>query len=837
MAQKAAVDSALQANKDHQYSLKVYTERIEAELKAVDKLIAAIESDDELDDVPETGAVSIEGSVKPVSVLLQSNLLSEDSPFYEDAQWKKQYDDFTTVSNMKLREHDALKEAIRTENQRMYTLGSQSWKQSLDDIRNLPPEHFEQNKEGIDWKRVAMKMNATIPAGVKRTPKECEIRWLGHLHPSFYHGQWTPEESDLLRKIIEENTSEDERVNWVEVAKKLGTNRTPIDCMRHGMSRRLHVWTTEADERLLDAIDLFGQNNWQLVAMNVSEDVTAHQCQKRYFDTLDPSLKICRVWTPDEDEKLLRAAAAFAGTPVSTVSDTMDHNSTLPSAKLAIPWQDVALFVPGRNNNQCREHYQDRLTKVKSKEKTGKSKAKAKSIEKSKSVEDGNSEAEPASKEAAPRKQRRKPRPAFKGKQKVSVDVDHLGEVQSDDAEKPQGKKRKIISMPRKTVEKAETSLTSPSRVERIEGNLGNAENHVSFTEEIGRRKREWPFATTAPEMRPWISYFNPVFHNLEDTMGLPESVASVADLSFLFTKSNSPDGYCIPPSVAHTLSHKNQGMPSELFSIYLFIECCSNLPGPPQEKYYSLCMRALQESTRLHLSLDSGNQADKSTAQASFWYSFLRLVLDDTIAIAVNQRLVWYIDASPVIGVLVEKNSSTGQIVVGWPESAELTNPITAHFAFSAPFDMTSAAKSLSLLHFLISLSPTLDQDCKTADENSWRVKSDVEDLHDIIPWRSDFKDPSYILHRSMSLHTRVQNWAKNIPPDAGLNDDNDRESTVSSATTTVDSFYRGVRVSLSNYRGHGQFSNELAITTHGKSYQYFSDETVSDEYFPKSR
>lgn len=39
MAIKATAQSALQANKDHQYALKVYTERLEAELETVDRLI------------------------------------------------------------------------------------------------------------------------------------------------------------------------------------------------------------------------------------------------------------------------------------------------------------------------------------------------------------------------------------------------------------------------------------------------------------------------------------------------------------------------------------------------------------------------------------------------------------------------------------------------------------------------------------------------------------------------------------------------------------------------------------------------------------------------------
>lgn len=39
MTTRQSIDRTLQANKDHQYALKVYTERLEAELASVDKLI------------------------------------------------------------------------------------------------------------------------------------------------------------------------------------------------------------------------------------------------------------------------------------------------------------------------------------------------------------------------------------------------------------------------------------------------------------------------------------------------------------------------------------------------------------------------------------------------------------------------------------------------------------------------------------------------------------------------------------------------------------------------------------------------------------------------------
>ena len=39
---KEAIHAAIQANKDHQYALKVYTERLESELATVDKLLVGL---------------------------------------------------------------------------------------------------------------------------------------------------------------------------------------------------------------------------------------------------------------------------------------------------------------------------------------------------------------------------------------------------------------------------------------------------------------------------------------------------------------------------------------------------------------------------------------------------------------------------------------------------------------------------------------------------------------------------------------------------------------------------------------------------------------------------
>lgn len=87
------------------------------------------------------------------------------------------------------------------------------------------------------------------------------------------------------------------------------------------------------------------------VARNVSEDATAHQCQKRYNDTVDPSIKR-GPWSADEDASLLRAVEAFTAQP---------EGQAVAASAAAIPWEDIALFVSGRTKNQCRERYQDRL--------------------------------------------------------------------------------------------------------------------------------------------------------------------------------------------------------------------------------------------------------------------------------------------------------------------------------------------------------------------------------------------------------------------------------------------------------------------------------------------
>ncbi|TBU44763.1 hypothetical protein BD309DRAFT_1079798 [Dichomitus squalens] len=335
---RVLVQPAVQANKEHQYALKVYTERLEAELEHLDKLLAATEISDDEDEgfltVNSGGDVYIPGAVRPRGLIPPSLLTDEDSPFYDVAARRQRYENFTVSHPMNARELDALAEAVRSENYRLHALEAQARGLSSFLAASEPPPDFSMNKQGIDWERVAQKVSFASTT-VQRTARECEIRWLGERHPQFNNAQWPQSEITKVRELV--GDARQGEIDWVKIAEKLGTGRTPVDCMRHAIPRRTHTWTPDADQRLLEAVDAYGTDSWALVARAVSEDATAAQCQGRYLRTLDPTLRR-GPWAPDEDEQLRRAVAAFGHA-----------------------WIDVAAFVEGRNNEQCRERYQEYL--------------------------------------------------------------------------------------------------------------------------------------------------------------------------------------------------------------------------------------------------------------------------------------------------------------------------------------------------------------------------------------------------------------------------------------------------------------------------------------------
>lgn len=323
--QKVLVRQALEANKRLQQILIEKAHRIEAELAHADKLLSAASTDDGSDD-PHVD-VEIPGAKKAAGPFPPSELLNCDSPFFAEASRRLQYMNSITAHPMRGKELDSLAEAVRRENQRLQAYISRGGGSVQIDL--------ERNVEGLDWSLIAEKVSDV--SKVKYTADECRIRWLGDRHPQINHNEWTASELKNLGVLVSTYRDKSSKVDWVEVAAKLGTNRTPIDCMRQGLPRQRHGWTAEADKKLLDAVQLFGIDNWNLVARHVSEHATGVQCQTRYRKSLDPSIKR-GAWTQTEDERLRKAVAAYGNA-----------------------WMKVAEAMPGRTNDQCHERWTEKL--------------------------------------------------------------------------------------------------------------------------------------------------------------------------------------------------------------------------------------------------------------------------------------------------------------------------------------------------------------------------------------------------------------------------------------------------------------------------------------------
>ncbi|KAH9938455.1 uncharacterized protein B0H18DRAFT_967262 [Fomitopsis serialis] len=326
-----SLHQALQANKDHQYALRIYSERIDAELESLNKLLAAADVSDTEEDILEVnsgGWVTIPNAVDAVAPLLSSELLDQNSPFRDVALRRQRFVEATVVHPWKTQELEALADAVRSENHRLYAVEAQlRGQEGLLQPSEDTAKFMSENMTGLDWDRVSAKVSKSSLSGDHRSAKECEVKWLGERHPQFNHSQWTQHEIDQVKALVANCVPG--QIDWVNVAEKLGTHRTPVDCMRHAIIRRAHTWESASDQRLRDAVEMYGIDNWHL------EDATPQQCQTRYTRYLDPTIKHGPF--TEEENKLLRDGVAVYGNA----------------------WQDIAQFIPGRTNEQCRERAQE----------------------------------------------------------------------------------------------------------------------------------------------------------------------------------------------------------------------------------------------------------------------------------------------------------------------------------------------------------------------------------------------------------------------------------------------------------------------------------------------
>ncbi|KAG2387312.1 hypothetical protein C9374_001644 [Naegleria lovaniensis] len=234
-----------------------------------------------------------------------------------------------------------LRYAIRLQSQELkcafilenYKGNSALIKKEFENISKMPGEELENIETSkIDWEKVAMYHVKT------RKPEECRKYWEIELAKDIKKENWTKEEDLKLLRVAEDYKGHD----WEKIAEKMYENqeltRRPIHCFRR-YQRSLNTnmmrskWTPEEDDKLMEAVKLFGEKNWQQIA-NQLDERTGQQCLHRWMKTLNPAIKRGR-WTVEEDKRLYLAVHAYP-----------PNN-----------WVLVNRHTPGRTDVQCRERW------------------------------------------------------------------------------------------------------------------------------------------------------------------------------------------------------------------------------------------------------------------------------------------------------------------------------------------------------------------------------------------------------------------------------------------------------------------------------------------------